>query len=256
MNQQTPNEQHVHHHHHGQQLNGKNPNRTAPTGVIGIVVALFTLGTFWCYLGWCTAPIALLFGVLAILAHKNGEANKTTSILGWFTIGITVFAAVSYVLLLALGFAIAKDPRSLVDPDAAQSESVSLAEPKADAPTTTVKDFTLGSPWSPPTGWDCKAEPPMKEICGAPKKTQLTGRDVEMAVATIDGSSLDIVFVVDAETKEDAVGMGLHAWKVWSELLTKKYGLFESDTTLIGKVQQQGNLDSRERSDCSGAKDG
>lgn len=82
-----------------------NEQRTSISAIIALVCALLTVPGVFCCAGYGTGLLSVVLGIIAVVQHRNGEANVASAIMGGSSIAISVIAMGLYLIIFGATFA-------------------------------------------------------------------------------------------------------------------------------------------------------
>ena len=79
--------------------------RTSAMAVTSLVLGILTLPAVFCCVGYLTGILSVVFGIIGLIAVKNGEASEGSKAMAWAGIITSSLAMIGYAVLYALTFA-------------------------------------------------------------------------------------------------------------------------------------------------------
>jgi len=75
------------------------PTRTSAMAVTSVILGVLTIPSVFCCVGYLTGPLAVIFGIIGLVAVRNGEASEASKIMAWAGIICAGVAMVGYLVL-------------------------------------------------------------------------------------------------------------------------------------------------------------
>lgn len=73
--------------------------RTSAMAVTSLIMGVLTIPLVWCCFGYLTGPLAVIFGIIGLIAVKNGEASAASKVMAWAGIIMASVSMIGYLIL-------------------------------------------------------------------------------------------------------------------------------------------------------------
>lgn len=120
-------------------LEAPKSNRTSISAIVAVILTVVTLPGVFCCAGFGTGFVAVVLGIIAIVQFNNGEANKTSAIMGAASILGSVAAMIGYLAIFGATMAMSADDVTSLGSETAKVET---AEGEThEVPTLELRDL-------------------------------------------------------------------------------------------------------------------